>query len=644
MLKSRIWNKVSLLELSNQTRLARKSVFNLRGINKIDYFPSYVTVNSSTSDSYLITPENSFILLWNMLTIILILFQSAYIPFVLSFDLEDYFVFYVMDTIITAFFIIDMILVFNTAICKNGNLIKDRRVISSNYFKSYFFIDLVSILAYCATPSPVYPASFASSRSYLNMLRLLKLVRLFKVDVLIRSIQDNISNRFISSTFMVIEILLRELLVSHFLACIFYTIGKDQSTHHASTWLTSVYFEDSSTFEIYITSLYWSITTMCTVGYGDIKPKTTNEIIFSIFSMVISCIMFGYVLGTIEVIVINYNSLKTRRREMLVCLNAFFKKYEIPRALRIKSKLYLSFLWEMRSSNDVDEGEVFELLSSELREMVCTYTRGMFFTNFFAFTRLDPKLLRKVMLGIVTNCYSPNDVVFSEGEKSRDLYYIVQGSVVLEDFKTKCIIHKLNKSNYFGEIAFFLASPRICTIVANDFLETFIITWESFSKCIEDESDAKEFISRLMDTSPNEALLELNIECYICKQIGHLSRNCSVFSFGKVAHFEQWKGSNRAKMLKVVEKSEPKNLMIKFKKFKPRKSKVFFNENYREHEQRGSLTIRSCSNVNLFLDSSEESGESLDSIKSEVDVIRKNSFDVSLLPESPRRTNKELNF
>ena len=140
MLKSRIWNKVSLLELSNQTRLARKSVFNLRGINKIDYFPSYVTVNSSTSDSYLITPENSFILLWNMLTIILILFQSAYIPFVLSFDLEDYFVFYVMDTIITAFFIIDMILVFNTAICKNGNLIKDRRVISSNYFKSYLLI------------------------------------------------------------------------------------------------------------------------------------------------------------------------------------------------------------------------------------------------------------------------------------------------------------------------------------------------------------------------------------------------------------------------------------------------------------------------------------------------------------------------
>ena len=39
--------------------------------------------------------------------------------------------------------------------------------------------------------------------------------------------------------------------------------------------------------EQYVNSLYWVITTTCTVGYGDFHPVNTNERIVVVFCMII---------------------------------------------------------------------------------------------------------------------------------------------------------------------------------------------------------------------------------------------------------------------------------------------------------------------------------------------------------------------
>lgn len=39
--------------------------------------------------------------------------------------------------------------------------------------------------------------------------------------------------------------------------------------------------------------------TMSTVGYGDITPKNSTEIIFSIFTMIFASGTFGYAIGNI---------------------------------------------------------------------------------------------------------------------------------------------------------------------------------------------------------------------------------------------------------------------------------------------------------------------------------------------------------
>lgn len=105
--------------------------------------------------------------------------------------------------------------------------------------------------------------------------------------------------------------------VAHLCACLFHYIAvMDQSRYH-QTWIDVFYMktEDYSLFTEYITSLYWSVTTMVTVGYGDVTPVTRNEKIMSITAMLGACCVFAYIMNSIGGIINSFNNRQVLLRE-----------------------------------------------------------------------------------------------------------------------------------------------------------------------------------------------------------------------------------------------------------------------------------------------------------------------------------------
>lgn len=49
----------------------------------------------------------------------------------------------------------------------------------------------------------------------------------------------------------------------------------------------------------YLAAIYYSVTTMVTIGYGDIHSYTTTEMTFSIFTMIVASGVFGYSMSSI---------------------------------------------------------------------------------------------------------------------------------------------------------------------------------------------------------------------------------------------------------------------------------------------------------------------------------------------------------
>ena len=50
----------------------------------------------------------------------------------------------------------------------------------------------------------------------------------------------------------------------------------------------------------YTTAFYWAVTTLATVGYGDVKGYTWQEYCFNMFVEFIGIAFFSFVLGSIN--------------------------------------------------------------------------------------------------------------------------------------------------------------------------------------------------------------------------------------------------------------------------------------------------------------------------------------------------------
>ena len=64
---------------------------------------------------------------------------------------------------------------------------------------------------------------------------------------------------------------------------------------------------DSPYYYRYLYSFYYSITTMVTVGYGDITPTNVVEICYSMLFMLVCCGMFCYSINRIGIILTQIN-------------------------------------------------------------------------------------------------------------------------------------------------------------------------------------------------------------------------------------------------------------------------------------------------------------------------------------------------
>ena len=95
------------------------------------------------------------------------------------------------------------------------------------------------------------------------------------------------------------------LFLAHYAGCLYYLLA-DRYPHQGRTWLGSVNpnFRETSLWIRYISALYWSITTLSTVGYGDLHAVNTVEMVFIIFYMLFNLGLTAYIIGNMTNLVV----------------------------------------------------------------------------------------------------------------------------------------------------------------------------------------------------------------------------------------------------------------------------------------------------------------------------------------------------
>uniref|UniRef100_A0A8C5X7F3 Ion transport domain-containing protein n=1 Tax=Malurus cyaneus samueli TaxID=2593467 RepID=A0A8C5X7F3_9PASS len=183
----------------------------------------------------------------------------------------------VVDLIVDIMFIIDILINFRTTyVNSNEEVVSHPAKIAIHYFKGWFLIDMVAAI----------PSTCSSLTT--TLIGLLKTARLLRLVRVARKL-DRYSEYGAAVLFL---LMCTFALIAHWLACIWYAIGNVEGQR--TGWLHALGQQigkplngsdprrGPSIKDKYVTALYFTFSSLTSVGFGNVSPNTNSEKIFSI--------------------------------------------------------------------------------------------------------------------------------------------------------------------------------------------------------------------------------------------------------------------------------------------------------------------------------------------------------------------------
>ncbi|XP_037101100.1 potassium voltage-gated channel subfamily H member 5-like isoform X1 [Syngnathus acus] len=429
---------------------------------------------------------------WDWVILILTFYTAIMVPYNVSFRTrQNNLLWLVLDSVVDVIFLVDIVLNFHTTfVGPAGEVISDARLIRMNYVKTWFVIDLLSCLPYdiinafehfeedFVMPSghPRDSANFhrnvtRTEDSVLpglsSLFSSLKVIRLLRLGRVARKL-----DHYLEYGAAVLVLLVCVFgLVAHWLACIWYSIGDyeviDESTNSIKTdsWLyqlalsigTPYRYNASGTGQweggpnkdtLYISSLYFTMTSLTTIGFGNIAPTTDGEKIFSVAMMMVGSLLYATIFGNVTTIFQQMYTNTNRYHEMLNNVRDFLKLYQVPKGLSERVMDFIVSTWAM--SKGIDTDKVLSICPKDMRADICVHLNRQVFNDHPAFRLASDGCLRSLAVEFQTTHCAPGDLIFHVGESVDTLCFVVSGS--LEVIQDEEVIAILGKGDVFGDV------------------------------------------------------------------------------------------------------------------------------------------------------------------------------------------------
>ncbi|NXC39865.1 KCNH1 protein, partial [Penelope pileata] len=420
---------------------------------------------------------------WDWIILILTFYTAILVPYNVSFKTKQNNVAWlVVDSIVDVIFLVDIVLNFHTTfVGPAGEVISDPKLIRMNYLKTWFVIDLLSCLPYDvinafenvdevnATLALLLhcQCSVWSFGCHGSLFSSLKVVRLLRLGRVARKL-----DHYIEYGAAVLVLLVCVFgLAAHWLACIWYSIGdyevidEDTNTIRTESWLYQLgmsigtpYRFNASGFgkweggpskdSVYISSLYFTMTSLTSVGFGNIAPTTDGEKIFAVAMMMIGSLLYATIFGNVTTIFQQMYANTNRYHEMLNSVRDFLKLYQVPKGLSERVMDYIVSTWSM--SRGIDTEKVLQICPKDMRADICVHLNRKVFKEHPAFRLASDGCLRALAMEFQTVHCAPGDLIYHAGESVDSLCFVVSGSLeVIQDDEVVAI---LGKGDVFGDV------------------------------------------------------------------------------------------------------------------------------------------------------------------------------------------------
>ena len=353
----------------------------------------------------------------------------------------------ISNIFIDALFIFDLIINFFKSYYNfEEQLVTKSNQIFFHYIKGFFFVDLISAIPYYSIIKFIalnryqkYGISPNCSEFYnhqindgFQVIEILKLFKILKCISRTNIVTNYILNELNSYTFFenwsfLIFNSCFFLLLLHLTACIHIFI----SCTAYPNWIVLKNLNFSSFPTIYLSSIYFLLTTVTSVGYGDIIGSTFTEFCFQIVILLVGIIAYSWLISSIS----NYVKEKNKQNEIFLqkisMLNEI--KLEHPNMTKeLYDKIYLHLEY-INLKQKKDKSALIDSLPQTVTKSLLYEMYRPIIENFNFFKNFkNSEFINRVISKLKPIIAVKNDLLLDQGEIFEETFFVKQGRLSLE--------------------------------------------------------------------------------------------------------------------------------------------------------------------------------------------------------------------
>ncbi|KAJ8538496.1 hypothetical protein K7X08_027717 [Anisodus acutangulus] len=464
------------------------------GFFSSDLLPSLGTkINHETKlRKYIISPFDSCYRSWEMFLLILVIYTAWITPFEFAFLIYKIDALVIFDNIVNCLFAVDIFLNFFMAHLDKESyiLVDDPKKIAIRYLSTWFIFDVCSTVPF---PAFIFIDHKESGVGF-KLLSMLRLWRLRRVSALFARLEKDIRFNYFWTRYA--KLISVTLFAVHCAGCFNYVIA-DRYPDTKRTWIgaSNPNFKEDSLLDRYITSLYWSIVTLTTTGYGDLHAENPREMLFDIFYMLFNLGLTSYIIGNMTNLVVHRTGYTRIFRDKVEAAQEFSKRNQLSPKIQdqILSHICLKFKTEA-----LQQKETLNVLPKAIRSSIAHYLFFPIVQNINLFQGVSRDLLFQLVPEMEAEYFPPKEDVILQNEAQTDLYIIVSGALdLLADIDGhEHIIGKAVAGESFGEIGVLFGKPQPYAARTTEISQILCLSRKTLLNILHDNPEDQRVIMR----------------------------------------------------------------------------------------------------------------------------------------------------
>jgi len=425
----------------------------------------------------LLQEDSAFKIGWDVLICLIALATGLILPielvqgFTYGRDLTDWWMAF------SAIGLVDVALTFLTSYEERGLIVSDSKSVARSYLLGWFWLDIVANLPFFL---------FNASHRGLTLVALLPLLRLQQLVRITGRWEDiQLLN---SSVLRIIRYGMCIMLITNWNACLWLWIGLRDFDPQG--WIQRLALPRDDFLDLYLHSLYWTVTTLATVGYGDIVPKTRPELLMAIAMMITGALLYAFAVGNVVSILNQFDGGRAEFRRRQSAIADYLALNGVDRDVITRLRRFNDYQWSR--SRGFDARELFDELPDELRGEVIHSMLRETIKNVPLFAEAPQSLQQRLLLLLRPQSYPPGTALLEAGKLGDQIVFVLRGVVEISSvLPLGEALRRVECGDYIGDLSFFLRERRNARAVATTYVDALVLSRPVFDELRQQEPQMK---------------------------------------------------------------------------------------------------------------------------------------------------------